>query len=528
MSFDDAIKTELLKLYTDENQQTLEGTAKEKLEMIRPKLSYDLLGLINDLYTYVYIPVEGYVDDLLMLNRREMQDLMGEDITKEIDNALKRQINQGKSVIDLVNESLDTFINGINEKVKKTDEKYSFNVPTGPGNKKKLTASDVRQEIVEAYFNIRTLKKDKKEISELSSGEQRKAIIDLATAFLDGNNNNKKSIILAIDEPEASMHVSACFEQFERLSNLAQSHQCLITTHWYGFLPTIQKGSLHYVHPDDRTDDDIDKKNEQKIISFDLSNYIENARSFPDDVDLKSYFDLTASAISLMKRKKCNWVFCEGSDDVNYLTAHLGKDKINELNLRIIPAGGISNVIKIYQYLHYPFNENTEKKNIDGKILCITDTDLQSLDIEYPNREKSNLAIKRLQVNSNSVELVNHEKPAGNYSATCIEDALEPATFFECAEKIAKDSLNQEVINAISKVIIKPSQNYSMVFADDCWIDTTSIRNEIREFVSKNKSAISMTYLNSFDSQTTKKELQWVSDILNFFTEGSSKTKSPH
>ena len=81
---------------------------------------------------------------------------------------------------------------------------------------------------------------------------------------------------------------------------------------------------------------------------------------------------------------------------------------------------------------------------------------------------------------------------------------------------------------AISKVIIKPSQNYSMVFADDCWIDTTSIRNEIREFVSKNKSAISMTYLNSFDSQTTKKELQWVSDILNFFTEGSSKTKSPH
>ncbi|MDZ4957016.1 AAA family ATPase, partial [Clostridium perfringens] len=171
----------------------------------------------------------------------EIQNLMNSNILDDIDEILNEKKFQSEkrrnniSVIDYLNDSLNLYMDEVNQIIQKIDNNYEFKVEGA--YKKNLTSNDVRRKILEAYFSIRTLKKDKKEIQELSSGEQRIAIIDIATAFLTNNVDNDEQVILAIDEPENSLHISKSFNQFERLNKLATNHQILITTHWYGSLP---------------------------------------------------------------------------------------------------------------------------------------------------------------------------------------------------------------------------------------------------------------------------------------------------
>ena len=109
---------------------------------------------------------------------------------------------------------------------------------------------DLVSKIIESYFSIKELNKkipgSTKTISvkELSSGEKRKALIDLAYSFLKKNSDRNSNLIIAIDEPESSLHVSSCYQQFEKLIEIAkENHQVLITTHWYGFLPIVTEGT---------------------------------------------------------------------------------------------------------------------------------------------------------------------------------------------------------------------------------------------------------------------------------------------
>lgn len=439
-----------------------------------------------------------------------MQDLMSEDITKKIDTALTSKnlgVSKKISVIDSVNESLDSFVNEINGKIQKIDSSYSFSVEQS--KKKKLTASDVREQIIKSYFNIRTLKKNRKDISQHSSGEQRKALIDVASAFLADNVATEKCVILAIDEPEASMHTSSCFDQFERIAGLAEHHQCLITTHWYGFLPTIQNGNLHHVS---KQDNDM-----PSIASFDLANYLEDKRAFPEDVELKSYFDFVASVLSLMKAGNNNWIFCEGSDDVNYIKAHLSAESLADLKLRIMPLGGIGNVIKIYEYLFVPFTENVEKKSLQGKILCVTDTDENRLSAQFNNgSENKSLAIKRLQRDAKGVVSLVSFDTQGLYSATFIEDAANANVFLAACKKVAEiKGLKVESEKLLT--INYENEKYANIFAGDDWLDSTKDRNLIREFVKDNKVSISCEYSKLMFSYAASQDLAWVKDITDFF-----------
>src|SRR5690606_20386537 len=109
-------------------------------------------------------------------------------------------------------------------------------------------------------------KKEKKEIDELSSGEQRIALIDIATAFLKNTtSDSKRKTILAIDEPESSLHISKAFKQFERLQGLVHKDvQLIITSHWYGSLPFTTTGNLNYI--------EIKSNDKVNISSYDLNN----------------------------------------------------------------------------------------------------------------------------------------------------------------------------------------------------------------------------------------------------------------
>lgn len=196
----------------------------------------DVKKIIHGLYSYLYIPVEEAPNELLKLQNKTMQQLLNKNILSEIEKILNKKTN-GKSIVTLINDNLDEFINDVNTIISGIDSKYSF--MSEAGNKKSLTAKDIREKILEAYFPLRTLKANNHRIEQLSSGEQRKAIIDIAYSILmaNGDKETERDIVLAIDEPETSMHISNCFNQFLMLEELARTHQrqVMITTHWYGF-----------------------------------------------------------------------------------------------------------------------------------------------------------------------------------------------------------------------------------------------------------------------------------------------------
>ncbi len=178
-------------------------------------------------------------------------------------------------------------------------------------------------------------------------------MIDIATAFLQNKpSTSKRKVILAIDEPENSLHISKAFGQFSRLHNLVGKNQVLLTTHWYGSLPITSVGNIQHL------EHKVEGENNVFINTFDLNNYFEKRGSLPEDIQMKSYFDLTASILSSIRSDKCHWIICEGSDDKLYLTHYL--DEVE--NLRFLSVGGCGNVIKVYRYLFTPFLEKDEKK----------------------------------------------------------------------------------------------------------------------------------------------------------------------
>lgn len=407
---------------------TFDNDLRSKIDEKNSNYNLDkILVNIRNFYTFIYIPVESKSDDFLKLETSEMQKLMNKDILETIENVLNEKIfpkSEGKrpsntNLVTVINNTLNNFMDDINSQIKVIDEEYSFKVEDG--YKKNLTSSDLRDQILQAYFSIRTLKKNNKEIFELSSGEQRIALIDIATAFMQKNNDKQGNTILAIDEPEASLHISKCFKQFKRIEDLAHQNntQILLTTHWYGSLPTLYHGTLNHIQSGNKVD----------ITSFSLNNYLEKRRDFPDDIDLKSFFELVSTIISSIKSENTKWLIIEGSDDHLYYKNYL-EDHVE--NLVILPVGGCGNVIKIFEYLFAPFSEKTEKGILkEAKVLCLIDSDINQKTTKFHDKKiESNLKLNRIQNHDHEISLCGINS-AGNYVATAIEDCLDPNLFYQ-------------------------------------------------------------------------------------------------
>jgi len=400
-----------------------------------------ILEVVKGYYKYIYIPIQTSSSDILRIESKEIQNLMNSNILDDIDKILNEKKFQSEkrrnniSVIDYLNDSLNLYMDEVNKIIQKIDNNYEYKVEGA--YKKNLTSNDVRKKILEAYFSIRTLKKDKKEIGELSSGEQRIAIIDIATAFLTNNLEYNEQVILAIDEPENSLHISKAFNQFERLNNLATNHQILITTHWYGSLPVTHRGFLVY----------LKKKLEEKFYrvkfeKFKFSNYFESRKRLPKDIMLKGYFELTSSILSCMRADKTNWIICEGTDDKIYIEHYLqGKIK----NLKVFSVGGCGNVIKIFKYLYTPLSEKDESEEIDSKVLCLVDTDDNIVSLECDSQTKNKkLRIARLQIDNQYKVGLKNLDPNGNHISTEIEDCLNPEILFKAIEEVVNIQGNPE------------------------------------------------------------------------------------
>jgi AAA15 family ATPase/GTPase len=484
----------------------------------------DFYKAILNFYSYVYIPVESSTSNILKLESFELQELMDRDVLDEIDGILNDKISVpreslglergpakiGYSPLKHINEKLDKFIDEANKSIQKIGNTYEFS--TERNQKRNLSVQDIRDRILDEYFSIRVLRKDGKLIDDLSSGEQRIALFDIAYSLLSQGKRTKKSLIFAIDEPESSMHMSQCYKQFLRLSEIGSKfgHQVLMTSHWYGFLPVIEYGYINHIEHD----------SDLKITQHALRSVTSEQKTLPDEISLKSMFDLVSSVIGMMRSDTANWLVCEGVDDQIYLRGFL-EGKIN--NLCLLPMGGIDNVVKLYNYLYTPLSEKNEKKNILGKVVCITDTDARPV---YPENHHSLkggvLTLRRLDLRNETVKFI-ELNPNSERHITVFEDLLDAEIFYHACKKIIDANGSSSVKEVFSNMKLNTDSKYTGFSNDLGCLDGLTIqyhkrKGELIEFLSIHdiKYKIACEYIMLFKDRSAESP-QWVDEIVSLF-----------
>lgn len=391
-----------------------EGDLEDSLQSVVDKLASS--------FEYIYIPKDINPEDFTQLETEEIQKLMGETLHDIVAKCVPR------NKIDEINRELNTFIDSLS----KTLGEYSFR--TGGERQVNLRKHDVYKLIIEAYFNIRKLHKKRGDywldLNSLSSGEKQKAIMELAYHFLKDYRKDTSNLIIAIDEPEASLHMSACYDQFNKLAEMGElCSQLIFTTHWYGFIPTVEDGCVSVI-----------TKNEKEEHQFDLiriSSYRESIKQsisnskgkLPYDIRLKSINDFTQSIItSILADEPYNWLICEGTSEKIYFNKYL-EDIIENKKLRIIPVGGATEIKRVYSNLKVAYEDF--KKDIKGKVILISDTDSELVQYPVDNNLKKLKCFRIVNTNVNEgVELIKVDSNPVS-PKTEIEDALDGKQFYD-------------------------------------------------------------------------------------------------
>lgn len=510
------------KKYNDHllNFLSFENYISDSIKEISKKTTDPIvLSAINktvDFYSYLYIPVETTISDFLRLETEEMQVLADKNLKNVISKALtdkritrttERNRKKKISVIDIINEKLEEYIEQIQEEIQKIDKSYDFKPEKRQSTK--LTPNHIANVIIDTYYSRRKLKLNKKPISDLSSGEKRRALIDILYVFLR-KNDIERNLIIAIDEPETSLHISKCYNQFRKIQDIAikYNQQLFITTHWYGSLPILKYGNL--IH--------IDSEQTQSL--FNLENYFEERGSHPDDINLKSFFDLAASIISAYRNSNYHWILVEGIEDKLYLEYYLEGE-----NIQIIPLSGCGNVKKVYEYLYTPMsNKKQEIPNTsDPKILCIVDTDNQNSQINVDSSTKNKLLrIGRWNEDTlkHQIELKRIEDP--NIIPTEVEEILEPELFYntlkECIEKYGSN-IEQEAFNSFeyddSVITSRIKGDYSILNHLGNGRNMRQDKELIIAFIDKQKRNIAESYTKAPKTGNTPSWVNMIKDILN-------------
>lgn len=376
---------------------------------------------------YVYIPVETTIKDYLRLEGNGIQILMGTDVKAKIDSIFQEIITKDKrkiSLIGYINETLGEFVNTTQESIQKIEENYSFEPDYG--YKQNVTSKDLRGQIITEFFKNRQLKRGKTKIEDLSSGQRKKALVDIIYSLIKINyENNEKELIIAIDEPEASLHINNCYNQFEKLHKIASHNiQTLVTTHWYGAIPIMESGTVMHVQ------EELDKP--PNISIFDSSNVYDNHNAHRiEDINFKSIYDLASSLLSMLRNGNKNWVIVEGKSDKYYLESYLDKDKI-----RVLSVGGIDRLIDLVDFLSIPLSNRNEKKESKNKIIFISDNDR-----EYKassSKTSSILYFKRYIFQEGKVKLVDYSVPKHG-EVLRIEDVMNADIMWKALNNIAED-----------------------------------------------------------------------------------------
>lgn len=469
-----------------------------------------LLKFILDEIDYIYIPKEIDPQSFTKLETQEIQVLMGESLQSVLnDRVTTKQIGE-------INQSLNDFINSLSTEL----IDYSYRTPTD--RQQNLRRNDINNLIIESFFGARKLHRKLGdywlEISTLSSGEKQKAIIDVAHRFLKTHRKSGENLIIAVDEPESSLHMSACYDQFQALFDISRDcMQVIFSSHWYGFLPTMESGSVTVISKtsDDHFFDQINLSSYREQIKQLTSSSI---GALPYDIRLKSINDFVQSIItSSIGDTPYSWLICEGSSERVYFNSYF-KDLIESKRLRIVPVGGAKEVKRIYEQLQTCYDDF--KNEIQGKIVLISDTDAEL--IKYETKEFPNLICKRIvnNLDAKATQLVNiNSNPVS--PATEIEDALNAKLFFEILKELTREETGFEFLSDYSEDIPQTSSKISLDFRASEW-------KKIQDFFDKDNNKFKFAQAYSQRLSDSYQIPSWIAEIRSIFTSSKShvqKTK---
>lgn len=401
---------EVLGQKSDGEQTQLQDSELNKMSPLHEEL--------RNTFEYIYIPKDIDPEDFTRLETKEIQSLMGKELIEVIEESVpNKQIQQ-------INLNLSNSVSSLSDAL----GDYSFrNVGT---HQRSLQKSDVYKLIVNAYFKIKKLHKKEGdhwlELSVLSSGEKQKAIIELVFQFLKEYRSRTDNLIIAIDEPESSLHMSACYDQFSKLFETSTlCSQLIFTTHWYGFIPTVENGYVSVISKagDAHHFDLINIGNYRELIK---QNIKRSQGKLPYDIRLKSLNDFIQSVVtSLLSDNPFNWLICEGSSEKIYFE-HYFSDIKTDKRLRIIPVGGASEIKRIYNNLKVAYEDF--KNEIKGKVVLIADTDAEL--VSYETRKIDKLICRRIVNSEKKTVLVKMDANPVS-PKTEIEDALNGKLFLK-------------------------------------------------------------------------------------------------
>ena len=456
------------------------------------------LDKIKELYSYIYLPVEANVQDFTKLETSEMQKLIDKQLKDEIESIL-----QNNEIVKRINNHLDPLL----QKVESDLKDYTYKAQE---KKQKVTNLDLIPKIIEAYFETKYLylkstgRQKARLVSELSAGEKRKALIAVVSAFLENRNENEldKDVIIAVDEPENSLHTSLCYEQFEKLHKISAKAQVLITTHWYGFLPIINYGYAHFL-----TKDSSDRVS---FNSYFLNDYRSQFKHNPtQNFRLKSNYDLVQSIYySLDLLQPYNWLLVEGVTDKHYLETFFG-NKMQKLSIKILPLGGRDIVRQMFELLRISLEELVDNENVKGKIFCLIDTDEQMIKIHNDKELNNLLCFKRLChcEQKDKVALVGIN--GGNTTKTGIEQCLNPEIFEETYKEL-------DLQKRYGEIKIEDKKGNTNFVKN---LNNTKLDEFFKNGNEQDKLTFCKKYIEIFESKGNKTEFvpKWVNEIERFF-----------
>lgn len=491
-------------LSTISEEYTLSNANQTKLDKELDEFK-GILSYLKSKFDYIYIPREISPEQFTKLETKEIQVLMGESLNEILEDKVT------PTQIDNINDSLKGFIAQIAREL----DDYSYRTPTT--RQQNLKKADVYNLIIEAFFSTRKLHKKQGshwlDISSLSSGEKQKAIINIAHRLLTNHRASGSNLIIGVDEPESSLHISACYDQFDILYRISREcMQVIFSTHWYGFLPTVESGSATFI---------TKKEDEHVFAQVNLANYREQVKrlsrvprvDLPFDVRLKSLNDLVQSIISsTTSSEPYNWLICEGSSERIYLSKYL-QDLVIDFKLRIVPVGGAKEIKKLYRHLSTSYEDF--KDEIKGKIYLLSDTDSEFVNYNVTNEEK--LKCKRMVSieKDNSTKLVHiHSNPVG--PETEIEDVLNGKAFYNTLLTFKSDYsahlgfLDDYTIDDVSECCSRSAINFRKNEVND-------IKNFFDE--ANVKYNFSKKYCELLDDGNTYEIPDWIEEIREFFIE---------
>lgn len=391
------------------------------------ELLSEMYDFVLDYYDYIYLPADIDYENYTKIEGDTVQALMGakiEEIVKDlIDDKHIKEINQ----------RLNIFMEGIAE----TLENYEYKKPAKKQNL--FNQTHLSNKVIETYFNSKVLNLvtengEHTPVYNLSSGEKRRALLDIAQAFLLNSERKKnRQLILALDEPEISLNVLSCFPQFEKLKKIASNDiQTIITTHWYGFMPIVSNGACVYISGE---------RNGNHIINLDrfrddILKLKESTRgNLPSNIELKGINDLVQSVIASVMGGDYCWVICEGVSDKIYLDEFLKERK----NTIVLPVSGAPSVKKFFNYMYMALKD--DRPSVTGKVFFMLDTDKKA-DSFVANDGVEGLRMRRLlnDYDANRTKLVKMKEDTF-HPPTAIEDVLNVQPFLEAVKKTANEFL---------------------------------------------------------------------------------------